>query len=104
MTKRIYASSVAAIISIIFVVVITIWADLFPPLKAWLKSVSGHHWTTKSWFSMGVYFFSFLFVTALPGEIGDRKARMALYFLSVAAILGSLALLLFYALHFFGKI
>lgn len=104
MTKRIYASSVAAIISIIFVVVITIWVDLAPALKDWLKSVSGHHWTTKSWFTIAVYGFSFLFITALPVEVGERKTRMSLYFLSVTAVLGGLALTAFFTLHYFGWI
>lgn len=104
MSKRIFASSVAAIIAIAFAVIITIWADLAPPLKAWLKSVSGHHWTTKSWFTVGVYFFSFLFITALPLEVTERKTRISLYLLSVAAILGGLMLFAFFTLHFFGKI
>lgn len=100
-TKLIIASAYAAIISIIFVVLITVWAELSVPLKDWLKAFSGHHWTSKSIFSVLLYaiatviFFRFF---REPDEISLRRAlTLSIWF----SVFGVIALTAFYTGHHF---
>ena len=98
----IYTSSLAATVSIAFTVVITILAELLSPLKDWLKSMTGHHWTTKSIASIAVYaVFLFLFYL-LPHPSTSTALRKSLYGLFITVLVGFLALLLFYSGHYWG--
>lgn len=99
--KLISSSAYAAIITITFVVVITIWAELSAPLKDWLRSFSGHHWTSKSIFSILLY----VAATALlywtvysPNEVHLRRALVSLL---ISVTLGTIILTAFYTGHHF---
>ena len=99
--KLIISSTYAAIVTIIFVVIITIWAELSVPLKDWLKNFSGHHWTSKSIFSALLY----LVATALS-YWGFRNPSGALLhkmlvFLLVLTALGTIIIAAFYTGHHF---
>ena len=100
--KLIISSAYAAIITIVFVVVITIWAELSVPLKNWLKNFSGHHWTSKSIFSVLVY----TVVTALSyftfRNPSDARLRKVLVFLLISSALGIIILTAFYTGHNFN--
>ena len=98
--RLIYASSWAATLAVLFATVITIWGELNSPLKNWLKSVTGHHWTTKSWFTIGIYVVLLLLIYAFKHEPTDLQIRSGLKRLFVIAILGALALFLFFAIHY----
>ena len=100
--RLISASALAAIITIVFVVVITIWAELSIPLKNWLKSFSGHHWTSKSIFSALLYVAAtviFYWSFRKPNEVILRKL---LVFLLVFIVLGVLSITAFYTGHHLG--
>ena len=101
MLKLVFSSAWAAIISVLFVVVITIWADLAPALKDWLKSVTGHHWVTKSLGVVLVYLVA-LFLFYVFGKEGNT--RRALNLLIFVTVLGFAALLGFYILHYTGAV
>src|SRR3989344_3893952 len=75
--KLVYASAIASILSIVFVVILTIWADLNAPLKDYLKSLSGHHWVTKSYGIVLVYFGAVLLFLVLPKENFTEKFNLA---------------------------
>ena len=98
--RPIFASALAAIVTIIFVVVITIWTDLSIPLKNWLKNFSGHHWTSKSIFSALLYMAAtviFYWSFRNPSEVVLRKL---LVFLLVFIVLGVLSITAFYTGHY----
>lgn len=88
-------------VTIIFVVIITFWAELFVPLKDWLKNLSGHHWTSKSIFSVVLYAAAtaVLYLSLLQHD-ADRLRR-SLGLLLVSTVLGTAALTLFYTAHHF---
>lgn len=100
-TKLIISSAYAALITVIFVVVITVWAELSAPLKDWLKNFSGHHWTTKSIFSVVVYAASAVALYALFREGSGGGARRSLVLLLSGAVLGTIVLTLFFTGHHF---
>ena len=100
--RPIFASALAAIVTIVFVVVITVWAELSIPLKNWLKSFSGHHWTSKSIFSALLYVAAtviFYWSFRNPSEVVLRKL---LVFLLVFMVLGVLGITAFYTGHHLG--
>ena len=97
--RLIFASALATIITIVFVVIITVWADLSIPLKNWLKSFSGHHWTSKSIFSALLYAAAtaiFYWSFRNPSEAILRKS---LILLLVFMALGVLSITAFYTGH-----
>ena len=98
--KLIYASAIASVLSIVFVAILTIWADLNAPLKDYLKSLSGHHWVTKSYGIVLVYFGAVLLFLVLPKEIGKKTLQRSLIWLFLFTLGGTLAVSGFYVLHF----
>lgn len=97
--KLVYSSSIAAIISILFVVVVTILAENSPALKDWLKALSGHHWTSKSILSLGIYFGGTILLYFLPKNMGDGTVEKYLKALLITAILGTVIIFLFFTGH-----
>ena len=99
--KLIISSAYAAILTIIFVVVITVWAELSAPLKDWLKSFSGHHWTSKSIFSVLLYAVATVVLYLSPHKHDDDRLKKILGFVLVSTALGTVALALFFTGHHF---
>ncbi|MEK7122122.1 MAG: hypothetical protein AAB807_00945 [Patescibacteria group bacterium] len=99
--RLIFSSACAAIITIAFIVIITIWAELSAPLKDWLKNFSGHHWTSKSILSV----LSFAVVAAifyfLSGQPSDNRLKKTLEFLLIAAAFGIVIITAFFIGHHF---
>ncbi len=100
--KLVYASSVSAILSVLYVVVVTIWAEKSPALKTWLTDFSGHHWTSKSIISLGIYFFGLIAFYLLPKQIEAGVVKRYLKALIIITALGALTLLAFFTGHNFG--
>jgi len=98
--KLVYASSIGAIISIIYVVVVTILAENIPELKDWLKDFSGHHWVSKSIFSLLFYVAGLVSFYFLPKRLEDETVKKSLMALLITAVLGTGAILLFYIGHY----
>lgn len=99
--RLIISSAYAAILTIVFVVVITIWAELSAPLKDWLKNLSGHHWTSKSILSVLLYAVAAVAVYVLPYADDDNRLKSALGFLLAFTALGTVILTLFFTGHHF---
>lgn len=98
--KAISASAQSATATVIAVVAITVGAELSAPFKNWLSGFSGHHWVTKSWISI-LIFFIFFFIFRLTGKPASAfQTRKALYILQATAILGFFAILGFYIYEF----
>ncbi|KKT61648.1 MAG: hypothetical protein UW55_C0028G0002 [Candidatus Giovannonibacteria bacterium GW2011_GWA2_44_26] len=98
--KLIYASAIASVLSIVFVAILTIWADLNAPLKDYLKSLSGHHWVTKSYGTILIYFGAVLLFLILPKKIGEKTLKRSLIWLFFFVFAGTLSVSGFYVLHF----
>ena len=99
--KLVASSAYATIVTIIFVVVITVWAELFPPLKNWLAGLSGHHWTSKSILSVLVYVVVTAVAYLLPYKNSEDNLRRLFASLVVFTILGVFSVTLFFAGHHF---
>lgn len=99
--KLVISSAYAAILTVIFITVITVWAELFVPLKDWLKNFSGHHWTSKSIFSALLYGISTALLYAVLREPDGIRLRRALIFLLASMALGIAVLAAFYTGHHF---
>ena len=100
--KLVYASAWGAIASAVFIVVVTIRAELSAPLKEWLTGLTGHHWTAKSVLSLLVFVVVACVVALLPYEPEARCVRCALTALLNVVIFGTLGLLGFFSLHSLG--
>ena len=99
--KLIISSAYATILTIVFVVVITVWAELYAPLKNWLAGFSGHHWTSKSIFSVLVYVVAIMVLYLLPHKNSNNGLRKSLVSLFIFTVLGVFALTLFFTGHHF---
>ncbi|MEK7524614.1 MAG: hypothetical protein AAB588_06340 [Patescibacteria group bacterium] len=100
--RLIAASATSAIITIVFVVVITIWAEFSVPLKDWLKNFSGHHWTSKSIFSLLLFAAASIVVYASPYKYSDERLKRTLQLVLIFTVLGTAALTLFFTGHHLG--
>jgi len=99
--KLIISSASAAILTIIFVVVVTIWAEFSVPFKDWLKNFSGNHWTSKSIFSVILYVGILVILYVLPQQNIEDRLKKILQLLLAFTIVGIVVLSLFYTGHHF---
>lgn len=100
--KLINSSAYAAIITIVFIAIITVWAELSAPLKDWLKNLSGHHWTTKSIFSALLYGAATVILYLISRKSGAEHLRRALGLLLLFTMLGTVVITVFYTGYHFG--
>ena len=92
------AVSAATSLTIIFITLITIIAELIAPLKDTLKAITGHHWFTKG--VAGIVFFIAAYFTSAH-LLNDREMSSTDLIEVVAlTIAGGLALFLFFIWHF----
>src|SRR3989338_4446316 len=98
--KLILSSAYASIITILFIVIITILAELFIPLKDWLKNFSGHHWVSKSIFSVLLYIVSTkILYLLIKNNDNNNRVKKSLKLLIVFVVLGIIAITIFYTGH-----
>lgn len=90
----------ASLYSVWFVVVITMAAEFSPGLKNWLKSLTGHHWVSKSWLTIAVFILMFCVYYFMSGDASENKIQKRLMRLNVSIILGVLLILGFYLWHY----
>lgn len=99
--KLLHSLICAAGVTVFFIAGITISAELFPPIKDWLKTAFSHHWLGKGVLSLLLfttvtiagYFWNFT-----ADARGMAKRTMLLFFVSS---LSAIALLLFYGYEAF---
>ncbi|OGF57049.1 MAG: hypothetical protein A2Z21_10295 [Candidatus Fraserbacteria bacterium RBG_16_55_9] len=98
-SSRVYLSmsvlAVANILTVISIVVLTIVAELFPPVKEFLNRLTGHHWITKGLLALAVFS-----ITAGIGALVRREeSRDPLgwsWFAGTVAFVGVIVLFLFF--------
>ena len=93
--KSMKAATNATIITTIFIVVVTILAELSSGFKDFLAKLAGHHWTAKSLLSIIVFFLSYSLSNKDEGDV-KKMARNVV----VATVLGGLLIFFFYIYEF----
>ena len=97
--KLIYSSAIASQVAVVFAVIITICAEMNSGLKDWLKSVTGHHWSTKSYLTMLFYSLVFSYAYMVFKNINGGKVKRAMYNLGWLAVAGAVVLVGFFFWH-----
>lgn len=94
--KFLQAAAIGSVVASLFVAVVTIVGEEFPPLKNWLKNTFTHHWLGKSALSIAI----FIFVTLWQERVcsGDKVVQ-AVWWALVAAVVSAVALTGFFILH-----
>ncbi len=101
--KSAVASVFSAIVAVLFLVVITVAADLAPELKNWLKAVFTHHWIGKGVLATLLFFATYLFLRAGLKNPSDSSLPPLLRLLSWLSVLGTIVLFAFFFYEAFGK-
>ncbi len=96
---RVKSMSWATKITIAFVTIVTIVAEMVAPFKDFLKSLTGHHWITKSVSSFVLFFVLYYFCRCNEKDVDVLKEvkKVIIY-----TILGILALSAFFTWHYFS--
>jgi hypothetical protein len=97
--KNIKSMSIATSVTIIAVAVLTIWAELNHGFKDFLKSLTGHHWVTKSVFSIVLFFGLYFLLQKTDEDLDVLKEVVVVIWVTAVA---SLAIFGFYLWHFFA--
>ena len=90
---------IAAIASIVYIALITIVGELFPPVKDFLKNTFWHHWLGKS----VVLVLLFALVSFFAGKISDTDTahdEKYLNWIFAGAALGALSIFIFFVLEY----
>ncbi|MBI4692333.1 MAG: hypothetical protein HY773_02780 [Candidatus Terrybacteria bacterium] len=82
------------------ITVMTIWGELSKPFKDFLVGITGHHWTAKGVFSLVFFILVYFIFSKLSDDSLDIKRET--YYVVGTAILGGLAIFIFYLWHFFA--
>lgn len=98
--KLLYSSNIAATVSIAIITFTTIAAELLPGFKSYLKSISGHHWLSKSYGVIIIYLIVLAFLNFAIKEVSMESLRRSFMFTLAALVFGSLAIFLFFVWHF----
>ena len=100
--RLLFASSISTILTVVFVVLITIAAELSPSLKDLLKNLTGHHWVSKSILSVALYVVVIFLGYMLFQNVDAKNVRSGVSLAIWSAIIGSIVLFLFYTGHHLG--
>lgn len=99
--KIVNAFTVSAIITAIFITAITIYADLNPALKDWLKNTFTHHWIGKGVLTAIIFIiFIPLLLFIFPNDNKEQLIK-SLKILFWTTVLGTLAIFGFFIYEYF---
>lgn len=102
--KTLKASVWGAMASILTTTTITIWGELYAPLKNWLAITFTHHWLGKSAVSIAVFLGIWLisyFILRIRETDDDSEIADLLKFLAGITIFASVLLIVFYLYEYF---
>ncbi|KKW19999.1 MAG: hypothetical protein UY63_C0003G0012 [Parcubacteria group bacterium GW2011_GWA2_51_10] len=94
---------IAAIVTVLFITIVTVAADIYLPLKDWLKTVFFHHWLGKGALAGLVFFISAAALSSVSPR-RDEDVSSAMRLLSIVSILCALSLIAFFFLEASGLI
>jgi len=81
---------------------ITIIGEYSALFKDFLKNISGHHWITKSFAALLIYFLALGMCYAASPTPTEKSIRRSLWILFCAGLGCTLLLTLFFAVRYFG--
>jgi len=91
-----------AISSVVFLVLITVVADLIPTLKDWLKSSFYHHWIGKGVLAILIFFvIQGLMAIYSRGKNTKKNIIENLWILNLVSIFGVFAMFMFFIIETF---
>lgn len=94
---------IAAIVTVIFIVAVTVGADLYPKLKDGLKNTFAHHWIGKGILAAGLFALVSLFMYLTQKNSRPELEAPFLRTLSTIASLGAIVLFAFFVYEAFFK-
>lgn len=94
-------AAMSAILAVFFVTVITIAAELWPPLKEWLRTIFTHHWVGKSILVIVLYFLRLFFIFRINNGASIERLNKILIFLFWLAVMGTLIIFGFFTAETF---
>jgi len=97
MKLNIKSLNYSTILTLCLVVVLTLLSELSNSLKTFLTNITGHHWVTKSAFSLIFFIVIYLLISKI---INDEDVTKQLKYTVIAVILGGLIIFVFYLWHF----
>lgn len=97
-----FAAVVGAIVTIIALTLLIVWADLMPTVKDWLKATFSHHWVGKGVIAVIIFFVSGLIASAGQPKTDDQLAG-AVKRLFVTSMVGMSILTVFFFYEAFLK-
>ncbi|MCR4323231.1 MAG: hypothetical protein NUV61_04055 [Candidatus Azambacteria bacterium] len=104
--KIIRATMYAAGLTIVFITGVTITADLYPPLKNWLKITFSHHWIGKGILAAVIFIMVSLILSLLPAHIDEGKIKTLVrsaWVLVIITLIGTLVITSFFIYEAFLK-
>ncbi|MEK9154786.1 MAG: hypothetical protein AAB596_01835 [Patescibacteria group bacterium] len=102
-TKLINSIIIGATTAVLFIIAITITADLYLPLKDWMKNNFYHHWVGKGILSIVVLVIVSILARFLPISSNQEKTGKILMLLSGVLIFGFFAIFGFYIFEVLWK-
>jgi|SRR3990172_7632185 len=93
----------SAIITIIFIALITIGADLYVPLKDWLKATFSHHWVGKGILSAILFAVLIVIFNFVIKDSSIKKVTKKLYILFWVTGLSGAAIVAFFLWETFAR-
>lgn len=96
------ALSLATILTITAIVVMTLVAELSGGFKGFLTGLTGHHWVSKGLLALGIFLVTWL---TSPLGLKEEPQRVRAWALAVVGVclLGILIISLFYIVHFLSS-
>ncbi|MBT3643000.1 hypothetical protein HN604_03950 [archaeon] len=86
----------------VFVLITTLWSELSSSYKSFLTGVTGHHWVTKSVFSIILFFGLYLLLPCKDNKSEKDAPLKAAKTIFWTVTIISLIIFLYYIFHFFG--
>lgn len=95
--KFVYSFVISASVTVVFIVASTIYSELSPPFKNFLKETFAHHWIGKGVIAIILFaVVGLLLDTLMTTKVNADKLTVALKILSIVSILGFLAIVGFF--------
>lgn len=97
------AISLATIIAIVSIVVMTVVSELSGGFKGFLTDLTGHHWVSKGVLSIGIFILIWL-VSALGLKGDSPKTKFWSFMVTGIAVAGIIAIFIFYTNHYLSAV
>ncbi len=97
-----YSATIGSILSIVFVVLVTILGEQFHGLKDWLAGLTGHHWTSKGVLMVILFALTMLILGQGKAGVSEKRLKRGVDFTIWTAIAGTVVLFVYFSLHYLG--